>query len=95
MHQAGLVAFIPFYKETIDSITKEPLPANLFSYKNDSFSVRVAQNLYMRNDWTDTMYKRILDSKLGPANKYVYSDNDFIFLGKIVEAISGMSLINM
>ena len=38
------------------------------------------------------MYKRILDSKLGPADKYVYSDNDFIFLGKIVEAISGMPL---
>ena len=92
LHQAGLVAFIPFYKETIDSITKEPLPSIYSHYKNDSFSIRVAQNLYLRNDWTDTMYKRILDSKLGPVNKYVYSDNDFIFLGKIVEAISGMSL---
>ena len=89
LHQAGLVAFIPFYKETIDSITKEPLPSIYSHYKNDSFSIRVAQNLYMRNDWTDTMYKRILDSKLGPVNKYVYSDNDYIFLGKIVEAISG------
>ena len=92
LHQAGLVAFIPFYKETIDSITKEPLPSIYSHYKNDSFSIRVAQNLYMRNDWTDTMYKRILDSKLGPVDKYVYSDNDYIFLGKIVEAISGMSL---
>ena len=41
----------------------------------------------MRNDWNDTMFSRILKSPLGPANKYVYSDNDFIFLGKIVEAI--------
>ncbi|MEY2640123.1 MAG: hypothetical protein RIR90_1605, partial [Bacteroidota bacterium] len=30
--------------------------------------------------------------KLTPSNKYVYSDNDFIFLGKIVEAISGKTL---
>jgi beta-N-acetylhexosaminidase len=92
LHQAGLVAFIPFYKETIDSISKEPLPSIYSHYKNDSFSIRVAQNLYMRNDWTDTMYKRVLDSKPGPVDKYVYSDNDYIFLGKIVEAISGMPL---
>ncbi len=38
------------------------------------------------------MYKRILTSKLGPAGKYVYSDNDFIFMGKIVEALSGQTL---
>ena len=94
LHQAGLVAFIPFYKETLDSITKEPMPSIYSHYRKDSFSIRVAQNLYMRNDWTDTMYKRILDSKLGPKDKYVYSDNDYIFLGKIVEAISGLSLDN-
>ena len=35
---------------------------------------------------------RILASPVGPMNKYVYSDNDFIFLGKIVEEISGMPL---
>ncbi len=92
LHQAGLVAFIPFYKETLDSLTKEPLPSIYSHYKKDSFSIRVAGNLYMRNDWKDTIYKRILDSKTGPVNKYVYSDNDYIFLGKIVESISGMPL---
>ena len=92
LHQAGFVAYIPFYKETIDSVTQKPLFAIYRSEKSDSFSVRVAQNLYMRNDWVDTMYKRILDSKLGPMNKYIYSDNDFIFLGRIVQAISGLPL---
>jgi CubicO group peptidase (beta-lactamase class C family) len=38
------------------------------------------------------MYQRILASPLTENGKYVYSDNDFIFLGKIVEAISGMPL---
>jgi CubicO group peptidase (beta-lactamase class C family) len=56
------------------------------------FSHRVAENLYLRNDWHDTMYARILKSRLTAQGKYVYSDNDFIFLGKIVEAVSGMSL---
>jgi CubicO group peptidase (beta-lactamase class C family) len=38
------------------------------------------------------MFNRILKSPLGQKNKYVYSDNDFIFLGKIVESISGLTL---
>jgi CubicO group peptidase (beta-lactamase class C family) len=46
----------------------------------------------LRKDWNDTMMKRIVDSKLGPHGKYVYSDNDFILLGNVVEAISGMPL---
>ncbi|MEJ7674513.1 MAG: serine hydrolase [Chitinophagaceae bacterium] len=47
----------------------------------------------MRTDWRDTMYKRIFAKPIRSLqNKYVYSDNDFIFLGKIVEAISGQTL---
>jgi beta-glucosidase-like glycosyl hydrolase/CubicO group peptidase (beta-lactamase class C family) len=91
LHQAGLVAYIPFYKETIDA-NGIPLPKYYASAPSDSFSIRVANNLYMRTDWRDSIYKRILQSNLGAANKYVYSDNDFIFLGKIVEALSGLPL---
>jgi beta-N-acetylhexosaminidase len=91
LHQAGLIAYIPFYKETIDS-TGVPL-AKFYAFKqNDSFNIRVAENLFMRNDWRDTLYQRILQSNLGQTGKYIYSDNDFIFLGKIVEAVSGMPL---
>lgn len=91
LHQAGLVAYIPFFKETIDS-AGVPKPAFYSEAKNDSFGIRVANNMYMRNDWRDTIYKRILESPLGRTGRYIYSDNDFIFLGKIVEAISGMAL---
>jgi beta-N-acetylhexosaminidase len=93
LHQAGLKAFIPFYKETIDS-TKggTPLPS-IYSWQADSLHcIRVAENLYLRSDWLDTIYNRILTSDVLPYKKYVYSDNDFIFMGKIVEAITGMTL---
>ena len=92
LHQAGLVSYITFFKETIDTVTKVPMQSIYADKSNNIFNIRVAENLYMRNDWKDTMYKRILDSKLGATDKYVYSDNDFIFLGKIVEAISGQTL---
>lgn len=91
LHQAGLVPFIPFYKETIDT-TGKPFEGLYRSHPSDSFSVRVAEDLYLRNDWVDTIYQRILTSKLGDHDKYVYSDNDFIFLGQIVESITGQSL---
>lgn len=92
LHQAGLVSWIPFYRELIDTATGKPLPG-FFAFKEDEqHQVRVTGGMYLRNDWVDTLYKRILQSKLGPADKYVYSDNDFIFLGKIVEQVSGMPL---
>jgi CubicO group peptidase (beta-lactamase class C family) len=92
LHQAGLVPFIAFYTETIDKATGVPNPAIYSDKSKPGFTVRVAENIYMRNDWQDTMISRILKSQLGPQNKYVYSDNDFIFLGKIVEQITGMTL---
>ncbi|MBN8837496.1 MAG: serine hydrolase [Sphingobacteriia bacterium] len=93
LHQAGLKEFIPFYKEVIDTATGEP-KWNVFSpIKDAQHQFRAAENLYVRNDWQDTLYKRILQSKLLPEpHHYVYSDNDFIFLGKIVEAVSGKPL---
>lgn len=92
LHQAGLVSFIPFYRETIDTITGLPSPEIYSHVERPGFNVRVANGVFMRNDWQDTLMKRILNSPLGPKGKYVYSDNDFIFLGKIVEALSGMPL---
>jgi len=92
LHQAGLVPFIAFYKETIDTNTGVPNPVIYASKPQKGYGVRVAENIYMRNDWTDTMFSRILKSPLGPKNKYVYSDNDFIFLGKIIEEITGQTL---
>jgi CubicO group peptidase (beta-lactamase class C family) len=92
LHQAGLVPFIAFYTETIDKTTGLPNPAIYSDKPKPGFTVRVAEKIYMRNDWQDTMFSRILKSKLGPEGKYVYSDNDFIFLGKIVEQITGMTL---
>lgn len=92
LHQAGLVPFIAFYKETIDPATGAPNPAIYSTKPQKGYGVRVAENIYLRNDWQDTMMYRILKSPVGPKNKYVYSDNDFIFLGKIVEELTGMTL---
>jgi beta-N-acetylhexosaminidase len=93
LHQAGLKAFIPFYRETIDTTKAgNPLPGFYTPLPDSTHGIRVAENMYMRNDWEDTIYQRILLSNVGPKDKYIYSDNDFIFMGKIVEAITGKTL---
>jgi beta-N-acetylhexosaminidase len=93
LHQAGLKSFIPFYRETVNVADGLSPNWNFYAQKPDSaHRVRVADHMFMRNDWVDTIYSRILTSSLEPDNKYIYSDNDFIFLGKIVEAITGMPL---
>jgi CubicO group peptidase (beta-lactamase class C family) len=91
LHQAGLEPDVLFYRYVRDSVTHQPNPA-IISSEKPGFKIRVAENLYLRNDWLDTAFQLVLDSKLGPANRYVYSDLDFIFLGKVVEAVSKMSL---
>lgn len=92
LHQAGMVPFIAFYKETIDS-SGTPRSDLYRSAPEENFSTQVANNLYIRNDWNDTIWKRILASDVNaPGKKYVYSDNDFWFLGKIVEAVTKLPL---
>ncbi|MFV0605936.1 MAG: glycoside hydrolase family 3 N-terminal domain-containing protein [Niabella sp.] len=92
LHQAGMEPFIPFYKETLDS-ARNPLPELYRSAPENDFTTEVARNFYIRNDWKDTIWKRILDSPITPqGKKYVYSDNDFWFLGKIVEQVTKMPL---
>ncbi len=91
LHQAGLAAFIPFYKEVI-SPAGVPLSTYFSSQQSNSFNIRVAEDLFMRNDWRDTLYQRILQSPLREEGRYIYSDNDFIFLGKVVELVSGVPL---
>jgi CubicO group peptidase (beta-lactamase class C family) len=91
LHQAGLSPFIAFYKETVDK-AGNPSPAFYSRNYKPGFTIPVADNLFLRSDWNDTMLLRIMQSPLGRKGRYVYSDNDFILLGKIVERLSGMPL---
>lgn len=92
LHQAGLVPDVVFYLKTIDKATKMPLPEFFRSDSSAGFGVRVAQHLYLRSDYWQTMNRSIVESKLITPVKYLYSDNDFIFMGDVVQAISGLRI---
>ena len=91
LHQAGLIPDVLFYNYVRDSLTHQPIPS-IISTQKPGFGIRVAENLYLRNDWMDTAYQLVINSPLRQKGKYVYSDLDFIFLGKVVEAVSKLPL---
>jgi len=91
LHQAGLKGWIPFYKETVDDHGK--LKADLFrSVSSQGYSVQVAQNVYLRNDYIDTMWAKIYASPLDNAGKMVYSDLDFYFMAEVVRQVTGKTV---
>ncbi|MFY7879546.1 MAG: glycoside hydrolase family 3 N-terminal domain-containing protein [Lacibacter sp.] len=91
LHQAGLKAWIPFYKETLDS-SGTVLPGLYSGNSTDSFRIEVAKGLFLHAGWMDTLWNRILFSEPEISNRYIYSDLDFILLGKLVEQLTGLSL---
>jgi CubicO group peptidase (beta-lactamase class C family) len=87
-HQAGLKSWIPFYKETIDSISGA-FKKNLYSDKpSTNYTTQVAKNLYLTKNYKDTIWNTILNSPLENTGKYVYSDLDYYFLASIVEHVA-------
>ena len=90
-HYAGLVAWIPFYKATLDS-NEKPLEKYYKKVPSDQFSLKVADSLFLRKDYRDTIMKLIIESKLSPKKEYKYSDFTFIILGNYLEKITGKPL---
>ena len=84
-HYARLQAWEPFYKKTIDSISKMPLSKYYKKTELVNFSTQVDENLFIRNDYNDTIIKKIIDSKLLPKKEYKYSDFTFILLKEYLE----------
>ena len=91
LHQAGLKAFIPFYKETVDDNGK-PLKKYYRSRRRGEYDVPVAKDLFMRGSYRDTIWNKIYASAVDNSGKSVYSDLDYYFLWKIVEKVSGTPL---
>lgn len=92
LHEAGLIPFITFYKLLIDSQTKYTNPKFKAEVADEKFNTQVAEKFFINGSIKDTVWEIIYNSKINNNSSYVYSDLDFIFLGKIVETISGKRL---
>ena len=84
-HYARLIPWIPFYVATLDSVTHQPSPKYYRHQYSGKFNIEVAKDLYLRNDYPDTMQTIIKDSKLLDRLQYRYSDLPYYILKKFIE----------
>ena len=81
-HQAGLKAWIPFWK---NAVVDGKLSGDIFHAESSSgYSLKVADSLYMKNDYAETMWQQIKDSPIKDAGKYLYSDFTMIISKRII-----------
>lgn len=83
-HYAGLQPWIPFYKATLDS-ANNPSEKYYRKVADSQFSTKVTDNLFIRNDYQDTIMKIIADTPLSLKKEYKYSDFTFIILKEYLE----------
>ncbi|MCX6251535.1 MAG: serine hydrolase [Bacteroidetes bacterium] len=86
-HQAGLQAWIPFYKKTLmdrcqDTTVYRTVPSEDFPY-------RVAEKMFINRNYPDSLYQVIIRSPLRSTKDYLYSDLGFYLLKRVVEKLSG------
>ena len=84
-HYARLKPWIPFYVSTLDSVTKKPDPKYYRKEASSKFNIKVAENLYLRKDYPDSIQKIIKDSDLLSRLRYRYSDMPYYILKKYIE----------
>lgn len=91
-HYARLQAWIPFYTKTLDTVTGGP-SLEYYSRTNDGdFTVKVANEMYIRKDYTDSIFDRIKNSDLRSRKGYKYSDLPYYILKKYLEEFFGGKL---
>ncbi|NNC69959.1 MAG: serine hydrolase [Flavobacteriaceae bacterium] len=84
-HNGRLKAWIPYYIYTLDSITKKPLKEFYNVRKTKKFGIQVAENLYLRTSFKDSIFKMITDSPLRERNDYKYSGLIFYLFKDYIE----------
>lgn len=89
-HQAKFQSWIPFYTATM----KEGVWSDLVyrTSPTEGFSKRVAENLYIKDSYNDSILKRIRNTELLKKKKYLYSDLGYYFLQEIIERQTHTSL---
>ena len=92
MHYARLKPWLPFYVGTLDKQTKMPSVNYYRDQKREGFSLRVAENMFIRDNIRDTILAEIRDSKLESKLEYKYSDLPFYMMKYYLEGYFKTSL---
>ncbi|MCK5679026.1 MAG: serine hydrolase, partial [Flavobacteriaceae bacterium] len=84
-HYAKLKPYIPYYKTMVEGENNMPMAKYFQHKKTNKFSVQVAKDLYLRTDYTDTIYQLIADAPQREELKYKYSGMPFYLFKDYLE----------
>lgn len=93
-HHSGLAAWLPVYKATLDTINGVSVPSHHY-YKNspdNDYNIKVGDSIYLKKDFPQTMWTRLLSSPMNSRGKYKYSDLGLILIKEMIENITRQSL---
>jgi beta-N-acetylhexosaminidase len=91
-HQAGLPAFVPYWKRTFKNKNPDPTFYITIAAANDSLQMpllQVAESLYAQPATRDSVWAWIKTTPLQAAGKYVYSDLGLHVLWRVLERAWG------
>ncbi len=92
-HHAGLISWIPFYRETmIGSKYKRPSPKIYSQEKQGKFKVAITDKLFMSEDYISNIWDQLGQSEVRPQGRYRYSDLGFYILTDVVRQQTGTRL---
>ena len=86
-HRARLQPWVPFYQYTLND-ESEADPAIYHAAAGSGFNVEVADNMWMRDGWQDSIWRRIQEAPLRTRTEYKYSDLGFYVMRRIVERLA-------
>ena len=84
-HFGRLKAWIPFYKDTQDSISGNNLASFYSNKKSGKFNIKVAKNLFLDKNYKDSIYKYIKDADQRQRIGYKYSDLGYYLFKEALE----------
>lgn len=83
-HKSGMLAWIPYYKRTLDSINKKPSPFYYSNTYSAEFPIQVSKDLFAKKILIDSIWQRMLQSDM-KSKTYRYSDLFFTMWKDYVE----------
>jgi beta-glucosidase-like glycosyl hydrolase/CubicO group peptidase (beta-lactamase class C family) len=89
-HQSGLKAFVPFQNRVMSNGSFKPGVSS--ETATETHGLRVAEGLYIRNEYRDSLLTWVLRTPLGAKGEYVYSDMGYYLLQEVIERQTGMPL---
>ena len=91
-HYGKLKPYIPFYETMVEGDDNQPMKKYFREKQSDKFSIKVADDLYLRTDYLDTIFNLIAEAPQREELEYKYSGLPFYLFKDYVEKQYGKSL---